>query len=99
MLAEFYSQLKEENGDDIEIIFVSSDKDQRGFEQYYGEMPWVSVPFNERAIAQALGQRFRVQGIPTFVVLDAATGNIKDADGRSTVQQARGNTARALSKW
>lgn len=46
MLAELYSHLKEEfptHG--LEIVFVSSDRDEDGFQQYFGSMPWMAVPF------------------------------------------------------
>jgi len=29
----------------IEIIFVSFDKDQKGFNEYYGSMPWIAIPY------------------------------------------------------
>jgi nucleoredoxin len=46
ILAEVYSHLKEEyptHG--LEIVFVSSDRDPAGFQQYFGSMPWMAVPF------------------------------------------------------
>eukprot|EP01040_Poterioochromonas_malhamensis_P005615 gene5615-6034_t len=99
VLAEFYDQLKEEDGneDSLEIIFVSSDHDQSAFDEYYGSMPWTSVPFGSDK-ASVLGQKFGVRGIPTFVVLDA-DGNTIDREGRSTVASTKGNTSVALKKW
>lgn len=82
----------------MEIVFVSSDSDDASFANYYGEMPWTSVPFASRDIAQALGTKFGVRGIPHLVILDAA-GEIKDNDGRSTVAGARGVLSKATSKW
>ena len=38
MLATFYEMLKEDNEDNIEIIFVSSDKDPESFQEYFGKM-------------------------------------------------------------
>lgn len=91
--------MKEEDSDALEIIFVSSDRDPASFGEYFDSMPWVSVPFSERGIAQSLGQRFKVQGIPSFVILNGETGNIIDADGRTTVMRAQGIPSRALAKW
>lgn len=99
MLAEFYEQLSEEDESQLEIIFVSSDSDVQSFSQYYGEMPWKSVPFENRAIAQNISSKFGVRGIPALFILDGATGTVKDADGRSTVMGAKGNTAKALNHW
>jgi thiol-disulfide isomerase/thioredoxin len=46
MLAEMYEHLKEEYpSHGLEIVFVSSDRDQSSFQQYYGSMPWQAIPF------------------------------------------------------
>lgn len=99
VLAEFYEQLKEENESELEIIFVSSDNDLHSFQEYYGSMPWTSIPYTETSKIQKLGEKFSVRGIPHLVVLNPEDGTVKDADGRSTVSGAKGNTAKAVSKW
>jgi peptide-N4-(N-acetyl-beta-glucosaminyl)asparagine amidase len=46
MLAELYSHLKEEfSTHGLEMVFVSSDRDESGFQQYFVSMPWIAVPF------------------------------------------------------
>lgn len=99
VLAEFYEQLSEEDESQLEIIFVSSDSDVQSFNSYYGEMPWKSVPFENRTGAQSISSKFGVRGIPALFVLDGATGAVKDSDGRSTVMGAKGNTSKALNHW
>jgi len=37
VLSEAYTKLKAER-DDFELVFVSSDRDQEGFDEYFGEM-------------------------------------------------------------
>ena len=32
----------------LEIIFVSSDRDEEGFEEYFGEMPWLALPYDSK---------------------------------------------------
>lgn len=68
-LAAFYSDLKKTR-DDFELVFVSSDKDEAGFNEYYGSMPWTAMPFSERTKKAELSSRYGVQGIPTLVVLN-----------------------------
>jgi len=58
------------NGSDFEIVFVSSDRDEKSFNDYYGEMPWMALPFSDRAQKQKLSAKFKVNGIPTFILLD-----------------------------
>lgn len=45
-------------GKDMEIVFVSSDKDEEAFSSYYGEQPWVALPYANRAAKDALNKRF-----------------------------------------
>mmetsp|Transcript_85038 Transcript_85038/g.166378 ORF Transcript_85038/g.166378 Transcript_85038/m.166378 type:complete len:150 (+) Transcript_85038:78-527(+) len=99
VLAEFHQQLFEEDDTALEIVFVSSDRDEDSFATYYSSMPWAALPFSERGKKQLLAEKFGVRGIPFFVVLDAATGDVKDMDARNTVASAKGDTTAALSKW
>ena len=78
-LADAYKAFAAEK--DFEIVFISSDRDQASFESYYGEMPWLSLPFGERDLKNKLSKKFKVQGIPSFVILDGATGEIITKDG------------------
>ena len=48
-LAEWYVKFKKsENADKFEIVFVSSDRSQGDFDNYYKEMPWLALPFEKR---------------------------------------------------
>merc|ERR1719375_2520283 len=68
----------------MEVVFVSSDHSQPEFNEYYKEMPWLAVPFASRDIKDALSKKFKVQGIPNLVILDA-DGNLITKDGRSKI--------------
>ncbi|KAK3248795.1 hypothetical protein CYMTET_41753 [Cymbomonas tetramitiformis] len=67
-LAETYKKLQAD-GKSFEVIFVSSDRDEEGFKEYFGEMPWLALPFSERKQKERLSQYFDVSGIPSFVML------------------------------
>ena len=54
-LAEVYTAIKG-TGKSLEIVFVSSDRDDVAFDSYHKEMPW-----------QTLSKRFKVSGIPSLV--------------------------------
>jgi len=81
-LAEAYK--KDLQGKGLEIVFVSSDKDEKAFEEYYGEMPWVALPFQDKARKTALDKKFKVSGIPSLVLLDS-DGKLITKDGREAV--------------
>jgi nucleoredoxin len=58
ILAEFYEQLKGEDGHDdaLEIIFASSDENLTSFNEYYQKMPWTAMPFEHRGLKNTLSQ-------------------------------------------
>jgi nucleoredoxin len=82
MLANWYSTSLKDKG--LEVVFVSSDRDQKSYDEYYGEMPWLSVPYDAKAVKAALDKKFKVEGIPTIILLDS-DGNLLNKDGRGAI--------------
>jgi len=80
-LAQWY---KEGLKDKMEIIFVSSDKDKGQFDNYFEEMPWLALPYENRQAKEVLSKACGVQGIPSFAVINP-DGTIITTDGRSKV--------------
>lgn len=79
-LAAIYKKVKEKNPD-FEIIFASSDQSQDAFDEYFGEMPWTAVPYEDRDRKEKLSDFFEVRGIPTFVMMKGNTVLNKNARG------------------
>ena len=67
---------------DLRAMLPAGDAEQ--FTEYSASMPWLSLPYCNRDAKAALSKRFKVQGIPTLVILDAE-GGVINADGRSAV--------------
>jgi nucleoredoxin len=70
----------------MEIVFVSSDKDQASFDSYFAEQPWVALPYEKRDIKAKLSKKFKVNGIPSFVIVDA-NGVTITKEGRDAVSK------------
>jgi len=83
-LVKTYNKLKE-SGKKFEIVFVSSDKDENGFKEYFGEMPWLALPFEDRESKNQLSAIFEVEGIPHLTILDAKTLKTITGEGRSAI--------------
>jgi len=66
-LIQVYTELKE-RGEVFEVVFISSDEHQDAFEDYYSSMPWLALPFGDKT-KMDLTRHFRVEGIPTMIVL------------------------------
>lgn len=60
----------------VEIVYISRDKTPDQFNEYYSEMPWLALPFEDKARITALGNRFQVQQIPCLILIDNQ-GNMK----------------------
>ena len=73
-----------EDKDEVEVVFVSSDHDKDGFDEYYGEMPWAAVKFDFEGV-EALREKFAVQGIPKVIVLSGKDGSVLHADARAQI--------------
>lgn len=77
-LAEAYESLYPKG--DFEIVFISSDKDDESFNEYFGKMPWLAVPFSDAEARKNLKQLFKVRAIPHLVILDE-TGKVLSNEG------------------
>jgi len=84
-LASAYSESLSKLG--LEIVFVSSDRDEASFDSYFAEQPWLALPYDQRDLKAKLSKQFKVSGIPSFVILDGETGELITADGREAVSE------------
>ncbi|PNW71279.1 hypothetical protein CHLRE_16g647534v5 [Chlamydomonas reinhardtii] len=71
-------------GKPFEVVFVSSDQSQQEFDNYYEEMPWMSIPYGESSHRQGLARRFSVMGIPTLVIL-SPEGHVLNTNARAAL--------------
>ncbi len=48
VLADFYTQHQKDLN--LEIVFVSSDRDENDFNNYYKDMPWLCLKYEDREL-------------------------------------------------
>merc|ERR1711988_1387207 len=82
-LVKTYNKLQAA-GKPFEVIFASSDRDEAAFKEYFGEMPWLSLPYSDRAAKEKLSKIFGVSGIPSFHIIEH-DGTVINSNGRSAV--------------
>ncbi len=94
-LVETFNQWKQD-GKAIEIVFVSGDRNAAAMKKYMAEakMPWLAIPYGDPRIDK-LFERFKVEGIPTLVILDE-TAKVLARDARNQVAEL--GTA-AFDRW
>ena len=100
-LSKFYTNCCIPNG--VEIIYISSDKDVPSFNDYYGKMPWKSLPvLGSAPIKQKLADSLQISGIPALVVLDAKSGHFVSDTARFDVAKVLGDdekSKRLIESW
>ena len=88
-LAESYSRFKASSHprkDDLSVIFVSSDRSEEAFAEYYNEMPWLALPYAARDLKTKLSSKFKVG----WLVADQISNpNCRPATGLPECQMPR----------
>lgn len=84
-LKTFYDAYRDAEPD-FQVVFVSSDTDERAMMRYFQEEhgDYLALPFSRRKDKACLSRILGVQGIPSFVVVDAA-GRVLNSNARSRV--------------
>mmetsp|Transcript_18421 Transcript_18421/g.33367 ORF Transcript_18421/g.33367 Transcript_18421/m.33367 type:complete len:426 (-) Transcript_18421:192-1469(-) len=62
----------------FELVFVSSDQDEKSFTEYFAEMTFCALPYADREAKNAISKRFGISGIPSLLILgpvDPSTGD------------------------
>lgn len=77
-LVQLYAALKTQ-GEKLEIVFVSLDRDETSFLDHFKRMPWLAVPFDSN-VRKQLCSRLLVERIPSLIPLAS--------DGRTAKEDA-----------
>lgn len=97
ILKDVYLKIKEKNNN-FEIIFISSDKTEDNFKEYYKTMPWLAVPYEKRYIKTKLCSLFGIKTIPRLIILDNES-EIIDLDGRKFIENNNNNIDKIMEYY
>ncbi|KAF1781755.1 Thioredoxin-like fold [Phytophthora cactorum] len=81
LLDVVYNDIKAAGHEDFEIVFVSSDKEEAKFTEYYEEMPWIALPYARRDLKLELCEKFGVKTVPTLIFFNEK-GEMVEREGR-----------------
>lgn len=85
LLVTFYQRMKQKNKR-FEIILVSYDKTEEDFLKYYRLMPWLSLTLeNIPLYGNEMSELFKIEGIPSLVLLEGSDMSVITLDGTSKV--------------
>ncbi|PKA52324.1 putative nucleoredoxin 1 [Apostasia shenzhenica] len=84
-LTAAYSELLSQ-GQIFEIVFISRDRSEEQFNDYFSGMPWLAIPFKGSSdLCKIITELFDVEEIPTLVILDS-DGNVLTGDAVQLVK-------------
>eukprot|EP01017_Pseudomicrothorax_dubius_P018212 TRINITY_DN2022_c0_g1_i11.p1 TRINITY_DN2022_c0_g1~~TRINITY_DN2022_c0_g1_i11.p1 ORF type:complete len:263 (-),score=54.79 TRINITY_DN2022_c0_g1_i11:24-812(-) len=92
-LADFYKKVNA-SGKQLEIVFMSCDRDEGQFNSYFAEQPWLAVQYSSSA-REDLAEKYGVKGIPALFVMNA-DGTVARNEGRDDVA---GKGPSAFEDW
>lgn len=81
-LIKFYEEVNKDSKV-LEIIFVSGDNEEEEFEEYYGQMPWLALPFDD--ILDEVTTKFPVSSLPCLKVIDPVSRTVKVENAKDDV--------------
>jgi thiol-disulfide isomerase/thioredoxin len=85
LLVTFYERMKQKNKH-FEIILVSYDRTEQAFVNYFQKMPWLALTLeNIPNYGNKMSELFRIEGIPTLVLLEGSDASIITLDGTAKV--------------
>ena len=93
-LDTFYKDVNA-NGKQLEVVFVTDDRESKHFESNFSKMPWLSIPYDDEHKKQILKSRFGVAEIPTLVIVSAEECQVITHDGRDDISKRGG----AIADW
>ncbi|KAJ4755342.1 Nucleoredoxin [Rhynchospora pubera] len=67
-LIEEYNKIKSKHPDSFEIVFVSSDRDEDSYNDFYSSMPWLALPLDDPR-KSFLKKTFKIRGIPSLIAI------------------------------
>merc|ERR1719397_412189 len=85
VLTEAYTKLKKEDSTSLEIVFISSDRNESDYEKHWKTMPWLALPYAKRIKKGTLSRMFDVQDIPRLVLIDPKTGQVTNRGAKHDV--------------
>uniref|UniRef100_A0A0E0GNZ2 protein-disulfide reductase n=1 Tax=Oryza nivara TaxID=4536 RepID=A0A0E0GNZ2_ORYNI len=78
-LVNEYNKIKEKHND-FEIVFISSDREQSSYDEFFSGMPWLALPLGDER-KQQLSKIFKITGIPSLVAIGP--------DGKTVTKDAK----------
>jgi hypothetical protein len=68
----------------LDVVFVSSDRDEGSFKEYFAEQPWHALDYSNREAKEDLSKALGINGIPSLVII-GKDFSVINKEGRSAL--------------
>jgi nucleoredoxin len=98
-LIKFYNEVNKTEKQ-LEVIFISRDKNEAEFKNYFADMPWLAVDYNQANERNMIARHYAVNGIPALLIVNEE-GKAFDVNARNDVEAAKtdGDYTKVIDKW
>ena len=79
----------------MEVVYVTFDRDEEEFNEYFQTMPFLAIPWAEIQRREKIEEKFKIEGFPQLIVLDK-NANVLSKDARNDVTE---NVEESIIKW
>lgn len=69
----------------VELVFCSLDNEEKDWEEYTADMPWLCMPFGSEQ-SQEMAEKYEADGIPHLVIIDGESGQVITTEGTEEVR-------------
>ncbi|OMJ83200.1 hypothetical protein SteCoe_15915 [Stentor coeruleus] len=76
-LVLFYNEVNRDQKQ-VEVIFVSYDKNISHFDDDFATMPWLALPYEDRIRAEIIGNQYGAKVVPMLILIDDQGKMISD---------------------
>jgi thioredoxin-related protein len=93
VLVDAYEEMRSNN---IDIVYVSSDKSLEQYTRYRATQPWQALDYEDVELRMSLRDKFDIRTIPALLFFDTTHGVLLQSDGRDQIESDRSRAIQAL---
>lgn len=92
-LAALYTAVNAAKPNELEVVYLSSDRNEKTFEKAIADMPWLALPYDETDVKDRIYDKFKVYDMPVLILLRRDGGVITNEGVSLVARDPQGQRA------